>query len=159
MEEVHYCRRPEDVRVFPGAAAALESVKAAGWRTLVITNQSGIGSGRITPAEYEAVDAEFRRQLGGALDAVYFCPDPSDRPSPRRKPGIGMLEEAQAEWEIDLARCWMIGDKAIDIQCGRRAGCRTILVETGYGKSHLDAGADLVVPDVIAALDYILNNP
>jgi D-glycero-D-manno-heptose 1,7-bisphosphate phosphatase len=155
MEEVDYCNDPDHVRVYSGAAHLLQQLRAAGWLTIVVTNQSGLSKGKITPAEYEAVNAELLRQLPDSIDAVYFCPDHPERPTPRRKPGIGMLEEAAQEYGIDLSRCWMIGDKLIDVECGRRAGCRTALVRTGYGAALEGTGADFVMKDVVDALKMI----
>ena len=156
MEEVDYCNDPRRVRVFPGVVGALQRLRHAGWLTVVVTNQSGLAKGRITPEQYAAVNVEFLRQVSGGIDAVYFCPDHPENPTPRRKPGIGMLEEAAREHGIDLARCWMIGDKAIDVECGRRAGCRTVLVRTGYGAALEGTGADFVHEDFVAASDMIL---
>ena len=157
MEEVHYCNNPDDVRAIPGAAEGLLRLRAAGWLNIIITNQSGLGSGKITPAQYEAVNAELLRQLDGAIDAVYFCADPSSQPTARRKPGIGMLEEAARGHGIDLANSWMIGDKDIDVQCGRTAGCRTIIVRTGYGEKHVGSGADFIAADVAEAIERIFS--
>ena len=156
MEEVDYCNDPADVRAIAGAAAGLARLRAAGWMTIIITNQSGLSSGKITQVQYEAVNAELGRQLDGLIDAVYFCPDAPANPTHRRKPGTGMLDEATIDHGIDLARSWMVGDKDIDILCGCKAGCRTILVETGYGKNHLSAGADFIVPDATAAIEIVL---
>jgi D-glycero-D-manno-heptose 1,7-bisphosphate phosphatase len=155
MEEVNYCNDPKTVRVFSGALDALQRLREAGWITIVVTNQSGLSKGKITPEQYEAVNAEFLRQLPGAIDAVYFAPDHPENPTPRRKPGIGMLEEAAREFGIDLSRSWMIGDKVIDVECGRRAGCQTILVRTGYGANLENTGANFVHEGVVAALEMI----
>ena len=101
---------------------------------IVVSNQAGIGRGYFTEKEYRAVEAELARAvLPATFDATYFCPDHPDRPTDRRKPAPGMILEAQREHGIDLARSFFIGDKAIDIECGRNAGMRTILVKTGYG--------------------------
>ncbi|NBS52879.1 MAG: HAD-IIIA family hydrolase [Spartobacteria bacterium] len=158
MEEVDYCNNPADVRAIAGAAAGLARLREAGWMIVIITNQSGLSSGKITQAQYEAVNAELGRQLDGLIDAVYFCPDASANPTHRRKPGTGMLDEASSDHGIDLARSWMIGDKDIDILCGQNAGCRTILVETGYGKKHLSVGANFIAPDVSAAMEIVLGH-
>lgn len=157
MEEVHYCRRPSDVHAIPGAADALSQAHLAGYLTIVVTNQSGIASGIIPLLAYREVEAELARQLEHGIDAVYFSPDAADSPSPRRKPGIAMLEEAARDHGLSLADSWLIGDKDIDIQCGKSAGCRTILVLTGYGRHHLTSGADHVACDVAEAVDYILH--
>ena len=156
MEEVNYCNDPKTVRVFPGTLEALQSLREAGWITIVVTNQSGLSKGKITPEQYAAVNAEFLRQLPGGIDAVYFCADHPDSPTPRRKPGSGMLEEAARNHGIDLTRSWMIGDKEIDVECGRRAGCRTILVRTGYGAELEKTGADFVHEDIVSASNMIL---
>ena len=156
MEEVDYCNDPADVRAIAGAAAGLARLRAAGWLIIIITNQSGLSSGKITQVQYEAVNAELGRQLDGLIDAVYFCPDAPANPTHRRKPGTGMLDEATIDHGIDLARSWMVGDKDIDILCGCKAGCRTILVETGYGKNHLSAGADFIALDATAAIEIVL---
>ena len=98
-------------------------MKQAGFRTFVVTNQSGIGRGLITEAQYRAVQEELLRQIGDrAIDASYFCPDAPGVPSARRKPEPGMVLEAAADFDLDLARSWFIGDKSADIECGRRAG-------------------------------------
>jgi D-glycero-D-manno-heptose 1,7-bisphosphate phosphatase len=156
MEEVHYCADPALVRVFPGAGEALRKARAAGLRTVLITNQSGIGRGLITEVQYRAVEAEFLKQLGqGSLDASYFCPDPPDVPSTRRKPAPGMVLEAAAEHDLDLARSFFIGDKSADIECGRRAGTRSILVLTGYGHQQR-CEPDFTAADIIEAVELAL---
>lgn len=156
MEEVHYCNDPAKVRAFPAAAAALEKLRKAGWLNVIITNQSGIASGKISVQEYQAVEAELSRQLGGVVDAVYFCPDPPAAPTRRRKPGTGMIEEAVRDLDIDPARSWMVGDKGIDIECGRSAGCQTILVKTGYGAKHAGSAPDHFADDIGQAAEIIL---
>ena len=156
IEEVNYCNDPKRVRVFPGTVGALQRLRHAGWLTVVVTNQSGLARGKISPEQYAAVNAEFLRQLPGGIDAVYFCADHPDSPTPRRKPGSGMLEEAARNHGIDLSLSWMIGDKEIDVECGRRAGCRTILVRTGYGAELEKTGADFVHEDIVSASNMIL---
>jgi D-glycero-D-manno-heptose 1,7-bisphosphate phosphatase len=156
MEEVEYCNDPAKVRVYPGVPESVRKIKEAGFRTFIITNQSGIGRGWITEAQYLAVQEELLRQLGAeAIDAVYFCPDSPGTPSTRRKPEPGMVWEAAAEYDIDLARSFFIGDKSLDIECGRRAGARTILVLTGYGAQQT-CSPDFTVPDVTQAVPLVL---
>ena len=158
MEEVYYCGDPAQVKVYPGVPEALRKLKEAGFRTLVVTNQSGIGRGLFTEAQYRLVEAEFLRQIGeGLIDASYFCPDVPGVPSARRKPEPGMLLEAAADFGIDLAGSYLIGDKSADIECGRRAGTRTILVRTGYGaEAEQVCQADFAAADVVEAVQIIL---
>ena len=156
MEEVEYCADPAKVRVYPGVPEAVRKIKEGGFRTFITTNQSGIGRGGITEAQYLAVQDELLRQLGAeAIDAVYFCPDPPGTPSTRRKPEPGMLWEAAAAYDIDLARSFVIGDKSADIECGRRAGARTILVLTGYG-ARQRCRPDFTVDDLTQAVPLVL---
>jgi D-glycero-D-manno-heptose 1,7-bisphosphate phosphatase len=156
MEEVHYCGDPAGVQVFPEVPEALRKLKEAGFRTFVITNQSGIARGLITEAQYHAVQEELLRQIGaGAIDATYFCADPPAAPSTRRKPEPGMVLEAAAAYDIDLARSYFIGDKSADIECGQRAGTRTILVLTGYGMEQ-DCRPDFTAHDIAEAVRIVL---
>jgi len=155
MEEEDHCDHPSRVRAIRGAAQGLAALHAQDWLNIIITNQSGIGRGYFTWEDYEAVNLELLNQLDHAIDGIYACGDHPDQPSPRRKPGIGMIEEAVRDHDVNLTESWMIGDKDIDIQCGQKAGCRTILVQTGYGVKHQDCGADFVARDVGEAIAII----
>ena len=156
MEEVHYCADPGLVRLYPGVPAALRRLKDAGFRNIIITNQSGIGRGLFTEAQYHSVQAELLRQIGpNLIDATYYCPDAPDGPSFRRKPNPGMVLEAAAEYDIDLAESYCIGDKSADIECGQRAGTRTILVSTGYGKDQV-CEPDFRAKDFSEAVRFVL---
>lgn len=159
MEEVDYCGNPADVHVFAGAGEALRRLKDRGFQLFLITNQSGIARGYFSEDEYRAVHAEFLRQLGDELiDAAYFCPDRPDAASDRRKPAPGMVLEAAREHSVDLTRSFLVGDKAIDVACGRSAGLRTILVQTGYGKAEPDCRPDWIATDLAQAADIILTH-
>src|SRR6202011_2764065 len=92
MEEVHYCRDPEAVRVFAGVPRALDQLRAAGYRLVIITNQSGIGRSLLTMADFHAVQERLLSLLApGVIDATYFCPDTPEAASFRRKPAPGMV--------------------------------------------------------------------
>jgi len=156
IEEAHYCGDPDRVKILPGVPEALQRLKQAGYLVFVITNQSGIARGLITEAQYRAVEAEMLRQAGpGAIDGVYFCPDAPDTASRRRKPEPEMVLEAAAEHGVDLSRSFLIGDKADDIECGRRAGVRTILVQTGYGADQR-CSPDATAADAPSAVAWLL---
>jgi D-glycero-D-manno-heptose 1,7-bisphosphate phosphatase len=158
MEEVHYCSDPAQVRLYPGVPAALQRLKDAGFRTFIVSNQSGIGRGLFTEQQYRAVQAELLAQIGeGLIDASYFCPDVPGTPSARRKPEPGMLLEAAAEHHLDLARSYMVGDKADDVECGRRAGVKTIQVLSGYGAEQVCA-PNHQARDVVEAIEIVLNH-
>jgi len=161
MEEVNYCANPADVRVFEGVADALRLLRAAGFRTVLVTNQSGIAKGIITPSAYESVHARLLELLGpDTLDATYMSPDAADSQAPRRKPNPGMLLEAARDWNLALERSWIIGDKAIDLACGRNAALAGgILVRTGHGRAEESKAAPLathLADGLVEAVEWLL---
>jgi D-glycero-D-manno-heptose 1,7-bisphosphate phosphatase len=150
MEEVDYCSDPAQVKVFAGVPEAIEELKRAGFLAIIVSNQSGIGRGLFSEAQYAAVQREALRQIGAQrIDASYFCADLPTAPTARRKPAPGMVLEAAAAFGIDLVASFLVGDKASDIECGRRAGTRTILVRTGYGAAT-ERDPNFQAPDCIA---------
>jgi D-glycero-D-manno-heptose 1,7-bisphosphate phosphatase len=157
MRDVDYCGDPRKVEVYPQAAPALRRLKENGYKLIIITNQSGIGRGYFSEEDYRAVEMEFFRQLGtGIIDGSYHSPDLPTSTSVRRKPGPGMVFEAQREHRLDLRRSFFVGDKASDIACGQNAGVRTILVRTGFGEGEKNCGADWIAADVAEAAEIIL---
>jgi D-glycero-D-manno-heptose 1,7-bisphosphate phosphatase len=157
MAEVDYCSDAEKVSVFPGVSEALARLKAAGFKNIIVTNQAGIGRGFFTEKQYRAVEAEVLHQIGAHLiDATKHCPHAPSENCACRKPLPRMVLEAAEEHGIDLARSFFIGDKSSDIECGRNAGTRTILVQTGYGGTQDGARPDFATKDVVAAVDWIL---
>src|SRR5207247_4807636 len=142
--------------IFPRVAEALRRLKSNGFKLIIITNQSGIGRGFFTVEQYRAVEAEVLRQLGdGLIDATYFCPDVPGQHSSCRKPAPGMIVEATKQHQIDLTRSFLIGDKEIDVECGRNAGVRTIRVKTGPERETAGSTADWITEDVPAAAEVI----
>jgi D-glycero-D-manno-heptose 1,7-bisphosphate phosphatase len=156
MEEMHFSADLSKVHAMAGAGQSLAELRRHGWLNVMITNQSGIARGFFTVGEYEAVNAELFRQLGGGIDAVYFCPEHPANATDRRKPGTGMLEEARRDHRIAAEKSWFIGDKDTDILCGRKAGCKTILVLTGYGRKYRDCAPDFIAKDIVEASGIIL---
>ena len=135
--EKNYLHRPEDVKIFPGAGAALKKLADAGYKLFIVTNQSGIGRGYFTMADAEAVNrhlqGEFARD-GVRFEKIYIAPEAPDQPSRGRKPSPQFLFDARDEFGLNLAGSFMVGDKLIDLECGWNAGVRkSILVRTGYG--------------------------
>jgi len=156
MEEVAYCSDPGKVRVYPGVPAALRRLKEAAFLAFIVTNQSGIGRCWMSEEQYRAVQAELLRQIGEhSIVTSYFCPDRPGIPSARRKPAPGMLLEAAAKHDLDLPASYMIGDKASDVECGKRAGVKTILVMTGYGREQ-DCAPDYRAADAVRAVEIVL---
>jgi D-glycero-D-manno-heptose 1,7-bisphosphate phosphatase len=157
MHDTGYVGDPADVQLFDGVREALAALKARGFRTVIVTNQSGIARGKFTLADYHAVAARLLELLGpGLIDATYFCAEHPDTASDRRKPGPGMLLEAARDLDLDLARSWMIGDRSSDLEAGRRAGARSIFVQTGEGATTDSSGAAFVAKDFASAASFIL---
>jgi D-glycero-D-manno-heptose 1,7-bisphosphate phosphatase len=129
----------------------------------MVTNQSGVGRGYFSLEDVERVHRRIKEELaaGGAqLEKIYIAPEAPDKPSRGRKPSPEFLFDARDEFGIDLAQSYMIGDKAIDLECGWNAGvARSILVRTGYGaKVERESGLEkaVVVDDLAAAAEWIL---
>jgi D-glycero-D-manno-heptose 1,7-bisphosphate phosphatase len=157
IEDRDYCSDPKEVEIFPGAREALWRLKSNGFKIIIITNQSGIGRGLMTVEQYRTVEAEVLHQLDGLIEATYFCPDVPGQRSSCRKPAPAMILQAKREHGIDLPRSFFIGDKEIDVECGRNAGVRTIRVQTGFQRDTTGSRADWVAEDFPAAAEIILN--
>lgn len=161
IRETFYLADPAGVELLPGAAAGLRQLAAAGAVFAIVSNQSGVGRGYFTTADVEAVNAEMARQLrdaGVSISQVYYCPHAPDSDCACRKPSPSLLQQAAADSGLALDQAFCIGDKASDVEAGRAAGCRTVLVLTGYGEEHRDRGvtADFVARDLAEAADWIL---
>ncbi len=138
-----YIDHPDKVQLVSRAAEAVRRIGRAGFRVVVVSNQSGVARGYFDEARLNEVNDRMRTLLsrGGAeLDGIYCCPfleGPEAKveayrcASDLRKPLPGMLLQAAKDLNLDLSRSWMIGDSARDIEAGRSAGCRTILIRNG----------------------------
>lgn len=143
--DVGYPRDYAQVTLFPWSAEAVRRINAAGFVTVVVTNQSGVGRGFYSEAELQALHRGMERALaarGARVDAFYYCPHYEFAADPRyrdgcgcRKPAPGMAERAAREFGLDLDSSYMIGDKVEDIQFARAFGGTPILVRTGYGET------------------------
>ena len=167
-----YLRRPEELALLPGVGAALRSLRRAGFRLVIITNQAVVARGDASEADLAAIHRRLEWELGtsGAfVDAIYVCPHHPDRGFPGeradlkfvcdcRKPATGLVERASRELEIDVASSWMIGDQTVDIETARRAGMCSVLVQTGAagGDGRFAATPDHVASDLAAAAETIL---
>lgn len=162
----HYLSRPEQFELLPGAAIALRRLREAGFRLFVVTNQSGIGRGYFTASDLEAIHVRMQELLaehGIRFEAIYVAPEAPDQPSRYRKPSPLALFDARDTHGVNLSRSFMVGDKWIDVETGRNAGCAaSLLVRTGYGaeteiREREQLGATIVVDGLAAAADWILS--
>src|SRR3990167_3306185 len=138
VEDLGFLKDPDQVRLLPRAAAAIRRLQAAGWRGVVVTNQSGIARGLVTETEYQAGDRRMRGLLeteGAKIDASYHCPHFPEITGPCecRKPGIGHYRTAAARFGIEFRDSVWVGDRITDLLPGTALGGRGVLVLTGEG--------------------------
>lgn len=185
IEETDYLVDASQIRLFPGSADALRVAREAGFLVVIITNQSAVARGLLSLSQLEAIHhclTDLLEKERAPIDAVYACPHhpehsakPADRDCPCRKPKPGLLFAAAQELSIDLTKSFLVGDKISDIEAGHRAGCKSVLVLTGYGSSELsqlresqsqseqetkpDLGRpDFVAKNLSAAVDWVLGD-
>ncbi|MBI2513701.1 MAG: HAD-IIIA family hydrolase [Opitutae bacterium] len=151
----------EEFQLLPGVAEACRQLHAAGFALVVATNQPDVGRGTTPAALVDAMHAHLR-ELIPEIERIEVCLAPGqgiDHPeNRRRKPEPGMLLDAAAALHLDLARSWMIGDRWRDIDCGARAGVRTVFLDLGY-REQLRAAPDFTAPNLSAAARIVLANP
>jgi len=159
IEDIPYNVDPDLIRLTDGAVDALRLLHAAGFVLIVVSNQSGVARGYFEEAALEAIERRLRAILepaGIPLAGFYYCPHHPDGivnayavECACRKPAAGLIQRAAHEHGVDLARSWMIGDILHDVEAGRRAGCRTILLDVGH-ETEWDLTPDRT-PHLVAA--------
>jgi D-glycero-D-manno-heptose 1,7-bisphosphate phosphatase len=135
MEDAHYIKSPDQVRLIPGAAAAVRRINEAKVLAIVATNQSGLARGIFKPEDYEAVRNHFESLLeaeGAHIDASYFCPHHPSTTGPCncRKPATGLFEDAMRDFRLDAANVAYIGDRWRDVVASKKLGGRGIMVSS-----------------------------
>ncbi len=171
-EEVSYISQPEQLKLIPGAAEAIRMLRAAGYRIAVITNQPVIARGDCSTGDllriHDHMEMELSRE-GAFLDGIYYCPHHPDKgfagertelkfDCDCRKPGDGMVRQAERELNIDLSTSWLIGDRTGDMQTAHNCGVRSVLLRTGIGgrdRRHA-AAPDYTFDDLLAAARFIV---
>ncbi|MGB7846958.1 MAG: HAD-IIIA family hydrolase [Candidatus Acidiferrum sp.] len=143
-----------ELKVIPDAKKALASLRAKGYKLLVVTNQPDVSRG-ITPRK--AVDS-INRKLASVLplDEIFVCYHSDKDHCDCRKPKSGLLQEAAKRHNIDLATSFMVGDRWRDVEAGQNAGCRTILIENGYEERQPGRPPDVRVHSLLEAANWIL---
>ena len=168
-------RHIDELELLPGVAEAVHELNHAGLRAVMVTNQPVIAKGFITEADLQRIHNKLETLLGrehAFLDRIYFCPHHPEKGFPGeraelkincdcRKPGTGMLLQAQRDLNIDFAQSWMIGDTTIDVQTARQAGVKSILVRTGHGGGDAKHAVkpDFTCDNLLEAVQRIVNGP
>jgi histidinol-phosphate phosphatase family protein len=160
IHEANYLSDPKKLRLVASAPAAIKRLQKAGYKAVVISNQSGVGRGYFTLATLKKVHAKLHAELkkkGAELDALYYCPHAPERRCACRKPKTLMLERAKKRFKLDVKASWFIGDTTTDLKTARNAGCGALLVRTGKGGKDgaYRVKADKTFKDVGAAASWI----
>jgi D-glycero-D-manno-heptose 1,7-bisphosphate phosphatase len=174
-EEVGYLSDLKQLRLIPGAGPAIKRLNEAGLKVVVVTNQSGIARGYFSESFVRETHELLKRLLGeqGArIDGIYYCPHhPKAGVSPYttvcdcRKPGTGMIDQAAQDLAIDVKASFVVGDKWSDVELGRRAGARAILVTSGFAaddpgnvRPGLLNDPDFIARSISEAVEWILRD-
>jgi D-glycero-D-manno-heptose 1,7-bisphosphate phosphatase len=173
LDELGYVTPETEIKIYPFSAAAITRLVDAGLPVVVITNQGGIALGLYDHAFVQQTHAQLAQTLaqsGAAVTSWYYCPHHPDGKVAQytmtcecRKPATGMLEAAARDLQLDLRASWVVGDQWRDVELAHRAGARSVLVRTGYGRG-LEANwppdiaqPTMVCDDLLAAADHILS--
>jgi len=173
-EEVGYLRDLDDLRLIPGAGAAIKRLNEAGLKVVLVTNQSGVARGYFPEALVHEAHERLERMLrkeGARIDAVYYCPHHPTagnsnytRACDCRKPGTGLIDSAARDLLIDVNRSYVVGDKWSDVELGQRAGAGSILVQSGFAdddpgnvRSPLVNEPDFIAHSLLEAADWIIS--
>lgn len=176
IEDIHLLTRPEQVVIPSGVPGALKALGEAGFKLIVVSNQPVVARGLASEQDVHAVNAHLESLLKSAgvppLDGIYICPHHPNATLPAyrvdcdcRKPGAGLFLRAAKELNLDLRASFAVGDRITDIIAGARAGCRTVLVQTGMHREkpietseplNTAIQPDYTCADSAAAADWIL---
>ncbi|WP_227816349.1 D-glycero-beta-D-manno-heptose 1,7-bisphosphate 7-phosphatase [Nitrogeniibacter aestuarii] len=159
-----FIKSPDEWEAIPGSLEAIAKLNQAGWRVVVASNQSGVGRGLFGMDMLNAINGRMNEalaQVGGRIDAIFFCPHAADSTCECRKPKPGLLEQIQERFNVDLTGAPMVGDSLRDLQAGMAVGCQPYLVLTGKGhktQDDPDLPADTrIFPDLAAVVDALLD--
>ena len=155
--DVPYCRKPEDLELLHTVAEGVRLLNQHGFKTIIVTNQSGIARGYFTEETLHRIHQKLRDELakaGAFVDAIYYCPHHPDDRCQCRKPNAGLLYRAASELQIDLARAYIIGDKLLDVAAAEKAGCKAVLIPSSEPETSLFKNRQ----DLMAGIDYICHN-
>ena len=162
-DSTQYIKSPDEWRPIPGSMEAIARLNHAGFRVVVATNQSGVGRGMYDMATLNAIHEKMHKalaQVGGRLDAVFFCPHTADAKCECRQPRPGMLHESGRRFGVEMTGVPVVGDGLRDLQAADAVGAQPILVLTGKGEKTLRDGGfpknTVIFPDLAFAASALL---
>jgi len=158
-----FIKTPDEWRPIPGSLEAIGRLNHAGYRVVVATNQSGVGRGLLDFATLNAIHEKMHRalaQVGGRIDAIFFCPHTAESRCECRKPRAGMLIEIGVRFNVEMAGVPCVGDGLRDLQAADSVGAQPMLVLTGKGEKTLRDGAfpknTVIFPDLAFVASALL---
>lgn len=162
-EEIEYLHEPEKFKFIRNALQGLKKIQDLGYKIVIVTTQAGVGLGYFTKEDFYKVNKVMLKGLnenGIIASKIYFCPHSLEDGCNCRKPKIGLIERAKEDLNLDLSQSWLIGDKTADIQAGKNAGCKTILVKTGHAGNdkEYDVKPDFTAKDIVDSAVIIERN-
>ena len=158
----HYCRRPEDFKLFPETPGVIRDLNKHGFKVIIVTNQSGIGRGYFDKATLEKIHEKMKTDLareGARIDGIYYCPHHPDENCSCRKPKPALILQAAADCDIDLKNSFVVGDLPKDVDLGKAAGCHTILISRPDADSDESSVPDATVASISNIPDTVLKWP
>jgi D-glycero-D-manno-heptose 1,7-bisphosphate phosphatase len=162
-DSVNFIKNPNEWIALPGSLEAIALLNQSGFRVAIATNQSGIARGLFDMAALNAINDKMHRalaQMGGRIDAMFYCPHAADDHCECRKPKTGMILDIGRRFSVELNDVYGVGDTLRDLQAFSDAGCKPILVRSGKGEETLDAGNlpknTLIFADLNEAAQHII---
>ena len=160
--DVPYCSKPGDFKLLPTVPQAIKLLKENGFKVIVITNQSGIARGYFTEEILARIHQKMKDDLekqGAGIDAIYYCPHHPDDQCDCRKPKIFLFQKAIQDHNIDINSSSMVGDKQLDIDAGKSAGCKTVLITSDIqSNNNIGGSSDFHAKDLFTAAKWIISN-
>lgn len=172
-KERSYINKPEDLELYGFTAEAIRKINLSGYLAIIISNQSAVARNLCSLEDVDRIHEKLIYELArfnAHIDAIYFCPHYYEKGSASllpefnidcdcRKPKTGLFEKAATDFGIELVGSFMVGDSERDIVAGKKAGCSTIGVRTGYGLQGSLVKPDYMFNDLLEAVEFIIQQP
>ena len=166
VDSEHFIKNPSEWQAIPGSLEAIARLNHEGYRVVIASNQSGVGRGLFDMDALNAINDKMYRalgQVGGRIDALFYCPHAADSNCECRKPKPGMFVDIGQRFNVDLTGVPAIGDSLRDLQAAHAVGAQPMLVLTGKGKKTETTGGlpenTMVFPDLAEAVRHIIAEP